>query len=117
MPPTPNDSSADRHDHWRCHVKSGSTLRPMGRNHVCYNYRATLISYRSCLKALDTFRPVWGWGRGAIPRPAPRAKQAHRMIRLTRDTIFQSDHLCTELSGRSLRGGMATMTAQAVQFV
>ena len=30
----------------------------MGRNPVCYNYRATLISYRSCLKPVDTFRPV-----------------------------------------------------------
>jgi hypothetical protein len=28
----------------------------MGRNPVCYSYRATLISYRSCLKPLDTFR-------------------------------------------------------------
>jgi hypothetical protein len=28
----------------------------MGRNPVCYNYRATLISFRSCLKPLDTFR-------------------------------------------------------------
>ena len=32
--------------------------RPMGRNPVCYNYRATLISYRSCLKPVDTFRTV-----------------------------------------------------------
>ena len=28
----------------------------MGQNPVCYNYRATLISYRSCLKPVDTFR-------------------------------------------------------------
>ena len=31
----------------------------MGRNPVCYNYRATLISYRSCLKPIDTFRGVY----------------------------------------------------------
>ena len=43
---------------WRCQAKSGSTLRPMGWNPVCYNYRATLISYRSCLKPIDTFRRV-----------------------------------------------------------
>ena len=28
----------------------------MGRNPLCYNYRATLISYPSCLKPVDTFR-------------------------------------------------------------
>src|SRR5208337_3590488 len=56
MLPIPNDSSADRRDRWHCQAKSGSTLRPMGRNHACYNYRATLISYRSCLKPLDTLR-------------------------------------------------------------
>ncbi len=39
-----------------CVPRFGLTLRPMGRNPVCYNYRATLISYRSCLKPVDTFR-------------------------------------------------------------
>src|SRR5271165_2224941 len=59
MLPTPNDSSVSHRAPWRCQAKSGLTLRPMGRNRACYNYRATLISYRSCLKALDTFRYVW----------------------------------------------------------
>jgi predicted DNA-binding protein YlxM (UPF0122 family) len=31
----------------------------MGRNPECYNYRATLISYRSCLKPIDTFRLMY----------------------------------------------------------
>ena len=55
-------------------AKSGSTLRPMGRNPVCYNYRATLISYRSCLKPVDTFRPFFirALGRkGAVMNPGP----------------------------------------------
>jgi len=30
----------------------------MGQNPVCYNYRATLISFRSCLKPLDTLRTL-----------------------------------------------------------
>jgi len=32
--------------------------QPMGRNSVSYSYRATLISYGSCLKPIDTFRGV-----------------------------------------------------------
>ena len=36
--------------------KSGSTPRPTGRKPEHYNSRATLISYRSCLKPVDTFR-------------------------------------------------------------
>ena len=59
-------------DRWCCQAKSGLTLRPMGRNPVCYNYRATLISYRSCLKPIDTFRfhlRFW-WNRLIGTNPA-----------------------------------------------
>jgi len=60
----PNDSLANRRDRWRCQAKSGSTLRPMGRNPVCYNYRATLIPKSSCLKPVDTHRPLSGLQAG-----------------------------------------------------
>ncbi len=46
----------NRRNRWRCTAESGSTLRPTGRRPVYYNYRATLISYRSCLKPIDTLR-------------------------------------------------------------
>jgi hypothetical protein len=55
MPLIPSDSSANRRDRWRCQAKSGAILRPTGRSPACYSYRATLISYRSCLKPIDTF--------------------------------------------------------------
>jgi len=58
LPPIPNDSSGSRHDRCRCHAKSGSTLRPMGPNPVYFDYHTTLISHRSCLKPVDTFRGV-----------------------------------------------------------
>jgi hypothetical protein len=62
--------STSRPVRWRCQAKSGLTLRPMGRNPVCYNYRATLISCRSCLKPIDTFRSVEKDLEGACgPRP------------------------------------------------
>jgi O-antigen/teichoic acid export membrane protein len=39
------------------------------------------------------------------------------MLRLTPDTIFDSDRLSYNLARKSVRGGMVTMTAQGVQFV
>jgi hypothetical protein len=58
-------------DRWRCPAESGATLRPMGRNPVCYNYRATLIPKSSCLKPVDTFRrfAVQGVVRRRNPPP------------------------------------------------
>src|SRR3989339_424782 len=69
-PLIPNDSSGSHRDRWRCRVKSGSTLRPMGRNPACYNYRATLISSRSCLKPVDTLRGVVQQELGADAAPS-----------------------------------------------
>jgi hypothetical protein len=54
--------SHNRRDRWRCPAKFGLTLRPMGPNPVCYNYRTTLISYCSCLNPIDTFRYATGCG-------------------------------------------------------
>jgi hypothetical protein len=34
----------------------------MGQNPVCYNYRATLISYRSCFKPVETLRAMFVGG-------------------------------------------------------
>ena len=56
MPPIPIDSSEDPRGRFRCPARSGSTLRPMGPNLVCYSYHATLIPNCSCLKPVDTFR-------------------------------------------------------------
>jgi len=39
------------------------------------------------------------------------------MKRLTKDIIFESSHLSQDLARRSVRGGVTTMTAQALQFV
>jgi PST family polysaccharide transporter len=39
------------------------------------------------------------------------------MKRLTRDTLFDSAHLSHDLAGKSVRGGITTMTAQGIQFV
>ncbi|HSW63468.1 MAG TPA: lipopolysaccharide biosynthesis protein [Dissulfurispiraceae bacterium] len=39
------------------------------------------------------------------------------MKRLTKDIIFESSHLSQDLAARSVRGGVTTMTAQAIQFV
>ena len=46
----------------------------MGRNPVCYNYRATLISDRSCLKPVDTLRFA-NWlhnGQPGLVTPVPQ---------------------------------------------
>jgi transposase InsO family protein len=53
-----------------CRVRSGLTLRPTGWYPVCYNYRATLISLRSCLKPVDTFRFI---GSPNVGRTAGRS--------------------------------------------
>lgn len=39
------------------------------------------------------------------------------MKRLSADIIFESGHLSKDLAGKSVRGGMAIMAAQAIQFV
>jgi len=39
------------------------------------------------------------------------------MKRLTRDILFDSEHLGRDLARKSIRGGMTTMTAQGIQFV
>lgn len=39
------------------------------------------------------------------------------MRRLTSDILFDSQHLSRDLAGKSVRGGITTMTAQAAQFV
>ena len=88
MRPIPNDSSITPPGRCRCRGKSGLTLRPMGRNPVCYNYNATLISYRSCLKPIDTFPSNAGrgspgsrrWDAVGLVRPW-RAPSAHRCRR------------------------------------
>ena len=49
-----------RPSHWHCLPKSGLTPRLTSRTPACYNYRAALISYRSCLKPVDTFRDEKG---------------------------------------------------------
>gem|GEM_PF-3851605 len=51
----------------------------MGRNSVSYSYRATLISYRSCLKPIDTFRFVLGGAGSSGPRIYQRhLRRLHR---------------------------------------
>ena len=39
------------------------------------------------------------------------------MKRLTRDVLFNSEYLSQDLAQKSVRGGMATMTAQVIRFV
>jgi len=55
---TPNASFSTRRGRCPRRQKCGSILRPIGRSPVCYNYRTTLISFRSCLKPVDRFRWV-----------------------------------------------------------
>src|SRR4030042_2541433 len=39
------------------------------------------------------------------------------MLRLPKDTLFESNHLSCDLAQKSVRGGITHMTAQGVQFV
>jgi len=58
MPATRSDSSEAFRGRLRRQRKSGSTHPKIGQPSAHLNYPATLNSFRSCLKVIDTFRFV-----------------------------------------------------------
>ncbi len=92
MPATRSDSSEAFRGRLRRQRKSGSTHPKIGQPSAHLNYPATLHSFRSCLKVIDTFRDL-------VPRTQPersavdRGTHAHAVTNIPfkdRQRIFRS---------------------------